>query len=364
MANIMIETQPLKVTYSLPELFFFYDPLQKKVIFSSPSTLMLSSIPVEIHDDIHWTGLTNEDRKDVESTWDECMQLKSGESKQFLIQAGRGYGFEIFRVIATGVELNDRVFIHCYISGQPPVSKLEKDQNEFVDIAAHDLDAPLRKLSLLVDTLLEKHKQGNGADISPYVPRIQKCVGDMRSLIESLAVLSRAGISSPSSKQVTFNLGEVAREVIADMDVVIREKNATIELEPLPDITGNRSQFKTLLANIIENALRFVRPGEEPHVAITSALLDEEEKKLHALVKDLNYIKIKITDNGIGIIPEDREKIFRPFVRLNGKSEFAGNGIGLAIGKKIIENHGGILYADQHAGTGSSFILIIPQTIS
>ena len=91
-------------------------------------------------------------------------------------------------------------------------------------------------------------------------------------------------------------------------------------------------------------------------------MLHDTEKNSLGLIQDINYNKIRISDNGIGILPEDTEKIFSPFVRLNGKSEFAGNGIGLAISKKIVDNHQGILYAEKKEDEGARFILIIPQT--
>ena len=129
----------------------------------------------------------------------------------------------------------------------------------------------------------------------------------------------------------------------------------------LPVVEAVPSQMKQLFTNIINNAIKFHKEGIVPEIIIESELFSEKEKFSFELNKNIDYYKIQITDNGIGFESEYATRIFQVFQRLHGKSEYPGSGIGLAICKKILEYHQGIIYAENVAGIGARFTFIIPK---
>lgn len=361
--------QLLKVTDSLPEFFFFYDPVQRNIVFSNQPPEIFFGSPIQIGERISLPGMPEDTTEsDIHTAWQQCLELKSRESSAFAIRQQKDQKIFNYQFTATGTEMdNGRPLVMFFVKKDQPEqpdmeAKLKKEFNELVDLAAHDLDAPLRKLSLLIENLEGKYEKGGTEEVKPYVKRINKCLADMRSLVDSMATLSRVG---NGAKEVSsFGLEEVINEAVWELGSKIREKRAVVNIATgLPVISGKRDELRLLFRQLLDNAILFSRQDESPIVDINSEILREEEKEVLNLDAGINYIKIRITDNGIGILPPDAEKIFLPFVRLHGKSEFAGNGIGLAICKKIVDNHGGILFAEKREEQGAGFILIIPQTI-
>jgi light-regulated signal transduction histidine kinase (bacteriophytochrome) len=239
----------------------------------------------------------------------------------------------------------------------------KKNYAEFIDIATHDLEAPLRKLSMLIERLTSKYKNisENDAETLEWITRINGCIRDMRSLIDGLSEL--AAVNENPMGYASCNVGKIVKEVLHDLEPVIKEKKAVIKESNLPTIQGMETQLNQLFKNLLENAIRFGKKNISPQIDISSYRINDEEKKLSDLQQTRVYYKIEISDNGIGFKQEYAQKIFQPFVRLNGKSAFAGNGLGLAICKKIIDNHKGILFAESMENTGTRFILILPETL-
>ncbi|MES1217359.1 MAG: ATP-binding protein [Bacteroidota bacterium] len=238
----------------------------------------------------------------------------------------------------------------------------KKSYAEFIDIAAHDLDAPLRRLSILIERLTSKYKNitENDAQTQEWLTRIDKCLIHMRSLIDGLSELSGANYSTQEDH--TCNIKNQVNEILQELEPEIKEKNAVISQLHLPAIQGSEIQLRQLFKNLIENSLRFCKKNISPEISISSLRLNEEEKKLHGLDPGKEYFKISISDNGIGFKQEYAEKIFQPFIRLNARSAFEGNGLGLAICKRIVDNHKGILYAEGIENSGTRFTLILPET--
>lgn len=235
---------------------------------------------------------------------------------------------------------------------------LDKDFTEFMDLAVHDLDAPLRKLTVLVGMLTTKVAGNN--DVQSYIERIEHCVVDMRSLIDDLSAFGK--INADDIKFVSCAVNEVVQLALQDMPPVIKEKQAVISIVSLPVIDADLNQLVRLFEILIENAITFSKTGTVPEVQILSSVLTIDEKDHLNLEHGRVYHKIEINDNGIGFNNEYAEKIFKPFTRLHGKSQFPGNGIGLAICKKIVDNHDGIIYAEGRENEGAKFILILPES--
>ena len=231
----------------------------------------------------------------------------------------------------------------------------KKEYDEFILIASHDLQAPLRKLSTFVERLTNKFKD-LPEEAKIYSERIQSAVTSMRCLIEGLATLSE--VTEAEKKFQKCDLDELVQTILKDIQ---QGDTVNITCSKLPVIEGNSTQLKHLFQNVLDNAIKFQKKDSPLQIIINSKETGEEEKKIFDLPGDKKYYKIEIADNGIGFDDDCSEKIFQPFQRLHGRSEYEGNGLGLAICKKIMEKHNGIIYAKSSKDSGSLFILILPE---
>jgi signal transduction histidine kinase len=239
--------------------------------------------------------------------------------------------------------------------------KVHKEQvSDFVEAAAHDLHAPLRKLSILIDRVFTKHSEHFPDDAKEYVTRINTCIEEMRSLIDDLTELAKADARTFAFVDCDLNI--IVRQTLDMMKEEIKEKRAEIEVNPLPVVKGNYIQYRQLFKNLLENAIKFSRKDVSPHICISSEPMERDEKIFFNLPLNKKYYKIEISDHGIGFNQVNAEKIFEPFVRLHSKSEYEGSGLGLSICKKIADNHDGIIYAEGDENKGSRFTLILPET--
>ena len=160
------------------------------------------------------------------------------------------------------------------------------------------------------------------------------------------------------------NLNVLVTEVISDLELTIEETHAQIVVGSLPEIDAIRIQIKQLMTNIVSNALKFRKTDGTPVITIKSKKLTRQEMDQLNLDLTSVYYKITIKDNGIGFEGEYAETIFQMFQRLNSKSEYPGSGIGLALCKKIAENHQGIIFAASNPGEGTVISVIIPSNLS
>lgn len=141
----------------------------------------------------------------------------------------------------------------------------------------------------------------------------------------------------------------------------IAEKNAVVTFSDMPDVKVVPSQFRQLYLNLISNALKFSRPGVPPVIAITHQWLTQQDVRVKHLSVADRYLQVCVQDNGIGFNQEFADKIFGLFSRLNSRSDYEGSGIGLAIAKRILDNHGGVISAVSDKDRGTTFTFIIPQ---
>ncbi len=235
-----------------------------------------------------------------------------------------------------------------------------KELEDFAYIASHDLQEPLRKITTFSGRLSEKYKdvlQGEGL---MYLNRMTASAENMRSLINNLLDFSR--ISKTMHVFEPVNLNTILKNVKVDLELVIDETKTVIENQNLPIIDAISSQMKQLFTNLLSNAIKFLKPDLAPHIKIEISNISDQEIINRGLSLGIKYFKIQITDNGIGFEPDYAVKIFQVFHRLHGKSEYPGSGVGLAICKKIIENHHGVIYAENIDTIGSKFLFILPET--
>jgi len=237
--------------------------------------------------------------------------------------------------------------------------KYKQQYTSFIEMAAHDLRAPLRKLGVLTDRLTSRYKDYTGEDVEEYTNRIHACIVEIQSLVEGFAELAAA--IPETLHYENCDLEQIVKRIIQEYSSLVKEKQAVIRIVSLPVTRGDKTQLKLLFKKLLENMFLFSKQGCPLHIEIKSEGLADPEKKQFHLPEHKSYFKIQLCDNGIGFDPEDAEKIFQPLVRLHGKSGFPGNGLGLALVKKIAENHKGIVYAEGQPGEGARFILIIPE---
>ena len=244
--------------------------------------------------------------------------------------------------------------------------KMNKELESFNYISSHDLQEPLRKIQTFANRILGKEHAILSDKGKNDFSRIKDAASRMQTLIEDLLAYSRTNINDRQFENTELNA--IVEETKKELAVTIEEKKALIETGDLQKIYINPSQFVQLMNNLMGNSLKFSKPDVPPHITIKSvtapgSLLQNEIPELTGrLSPQKEYCHISISDNGIGFDPRYKEQIFEVFQRLYGKDEYPGTGIGLAIVKKIVENHSGIITATGKLDKGATFDIYIPAT--
>ncbi len=230
-----------------------------------------------------------------------------------------------------------------------------KELEAFNYIASHDLQEPLRKMQSFAAHILDKEDQNLSIKGKDYLRRMQSAAGRMQRLIEDLLTYSRTNVTERTFEKT--GLGIIIEDVKTELKETIAEKHATIETREMCDAYIIPFQFRQLMYNLISNALKFSKPEPAPHIIISSSII----KGYGRLSPDKTYCHITVADNGIGFEPKYSELIFGVFQKLHAKEEYKGTGIGLAIVKKIVENHYGIIIATGELNKGAKFDIYIPM---
>ncbi|MES2689617.1 MAG: ATP-binding protein [Bacteroidota bacterium] len=238
--------------------------------------------------------------------------------------------------------------------------ELENANNElatFNYIVSHDLQEPLRKIEIFSNLILEA--ENNIDETHRNFSRIIAATKRMRALIHSLHAVAGSGTAEIVSGPC--NLNEVIAEISENLQEQILEKKAVIKVEELPEVDGLKVLITQLFSNLIENALKYSRPGISVKINISSNVVPAS-RAIGAGEKEMKaYYEIKVADNGIGFEDNYKHKIFELFQRLHSKEDFSGTGIGLTICKKIAEKHGGWMQAEGALNKGSVFTVYIPK---
>lgn len=237
------------------------------------------------------------------------------------------------------------------------LEQANKDLDRFAFMASHDLQEPLRKIRMFSDRLALKYNDVMDEDGRTNIQRIHKAAERMQNLITDILTFSKISVDAPSF--VSCDMNNLLQEVLADLDEEVKAKNAKVMMEKLPVLTVSPSLIKPLFHNLIGNALKYSKKDTTPVVTITS----ETTGQLNGKANETNgpkYCRIFIQDNGIGFDQKYAEEIFGMFKRLHHNSEFQGTGIGLALCKKIVEQHKGYISARSKVNEGSTFIISLP----
>ncbi|GAA4417547.1 hypothetical protein GCM10023187_50040 [Nibrella viscosa] len=229
----------------------------------------------------------------------------------------------------------------------------------FAYVASHDLQEPLRKIQAFGDLLVSQYVSTIPAEGQDLIRRMQSASARMSGLIQDILAYSR--ISTHGQPFAPVSLTEVLQQVEGDLMPVITQTNAVLAIDRLPVVWGDTSQLWQLFNNLLGNALKFTQPGEPPSVQVSARSLQGQELP-PALQQRSEPVwwEISVSDNGIGFEEKHQERIFQIFQRLHGRSQYPGSGIGLAICRRVVERHQGLLTASSRPGQGATFRIYLP----
>jgi signal transduction histidine kinase len=240
------------------------------------------------------------------------------------------------------------------------LNRSNSDLEQFAYVASHDLQEPLRKIRSLGDRLVVKYSTELNDDAQQTVGKMQNAAMRMQTLIDDLLSFSR--LININEKFVKKDLNELLKDVLNDLEVILRSTNAKIHSGPLPSLRIVPTLIRQLFQNLISNSLKFSRPGVRPVISVASTIvkgIEIKEITQSALQEEL-FHKIEFTDNGIGFDEKYLDRIFVIFQRLHSKADYSGTGIGLAVSKRILAVHDGYITARSNLGEGSTFIIYLP----
>lgn len=229
------------------------------------------------------------------------------------------------------------------------------DLQQFASVASHDLQEPLRKIQVFSHLLKDKFAHELSDVSSAYLGKIVHAANRMKVLI--IDILNYSRLSSNDKNYVITDVNAMINELLLDLELVTKEKNAVIRVHELPHMQINPGQMRQVFQNLISNALKFCKRDVPPFIEIYSRIVMIKHPVLH---HDVPYCNIHIRDNGIGFDEKFSKNIFNLFEKLHSKDDYDGSGIGLAITKKIIEKHNGQISVHSKMGVGTEFILTLP----
>jgi two-component system, LuxR family, sensor kinase FixL len=229
-----------------------------------------------------------------------------------------------------------------------------KELQEFASVAAHDLQEPLRKIQAFSDRLKSKAKGTLNEESIDYLDRIQNSASRMQTLINDLLSYSRVTTKAQPFAQVDLNVA--LKQVVSDLVVRIEQANGKVEVDKLPNIDADPTQIHQLFQNLISNGLKFHKPNVPPIVKVSAKVLEQSP-----LGRSGPACQITVEDNGIGFDEKYLDRIFTIFQRLHGRGEYEGTGIGLAVCRKIVDRHAGVITAASQPDSGAKFIITLPM---
>lgn len=373
------ESRYRQLTESLPVAIALLDN-QMRITFGNESLRRAIPKPIEAFDRANLTGLIHpDDLERLLGSFDQIrpdQQAFSGQVR-FLIKGEELW--HLFSVVPNRVGETVKSWLVYFVDihAQKVVAETLRDNTElkniqrrleamnqelsfknneleqFAFVASHDLQEPLRKIRMMVSRAVTGLDESQREEL--YLDRINGAAERMSRLIDDVLNYSRIGALPKEFRPVDLN--RIIDDTRDDLDFAIEDAGATFEIGDLPAITGNEMQLHQLFYNIISNSLKFNRGN--PHIRISARTEDisinRDDINLHG-----TFHIVSVKDNGIGIDRQFAKRIFNMFQRLHHREDYAGNGIGLALCKKIIVDHGGAIELESTPGEGTTFHLYFP----
>lgn len=325
-----------------------------------------------------WIAVVHDEEKDnVSRQWEKSVlsgksyqqvvrfRTGNGEYRWHLSRASvvRNHAGEPIMWVGTSTDIHDQVLLTEELERKVKertrsleISNSELEQ--FAHVSSHDLQEPLRKIRTFADMLKNKSIKGLDDDAKKYIEKIVTTANRMSGSLKALLNYTKLHNEEAFSK---VDLNEVVAHVQDDLEMVILQKSAVIKVDKLPAINAVSIQMQQVFYNLLNNSLKFSKPGEAPFIQVSARMITDEERiQYPQLNKVTDYYLISIKDNGIGFEQKYAKKIFTIFQRLHNKSEFEGTGIGLSLVKKVMDNHKGLIYAISEPGKGTEFRIILP----
>jgi signal transduction histidine kinase len=225
------------------------------------------------------------------------------------------------------------------------LERANQELQQFAYVASHDLQEPLRTMGVYAQLLTRRWHDRLDAESEQYLLFITDAAKRMRSLVEDVLALSRTTRNEERSLE-RVDLNEVLEHVMSDLQVAIDESGASVTGDRLPAVMGDSAEMAQLFSNLFGNAIKYRRPDAAPDIRVSAA-------------RDGSAWIVSVADNGLGISPDQAEQVFLPFKRLHGR-DIPGSGIGLALCRRIVEQHGGRIWVEPREGGGSVFRFSIP----
>ncbi|MGC1244109.1 MAG: PAS domain S-box protein [Chryseosolibacter sp.] len=252
------------------------------------------------------------------------------------------------RLLATTLKLEQK---------NKELERMNEELSSFAYISSHDLQEPLRKIQTFSDRVLEIEYNNLSEKGKDYFQRMQRGAARMQKLIRDILAYSR---TTTSEKKLEYtDLNDLLAQSKVELEVLIMEKKAIIESSRLPELKVIPFQMQQLFNNLLNNALKFSKEDVPPRIVISAEMVEGEALE-HSNPAYPAYWHITFKDNGIGFESIYSKKIFEVFQRLHARNEYGGTGIGLAICKKIVENHNGVITAESSPDEGATFHIYLP----
>lgn len=230
------------------------------------------------------------------------------------------------------------------------LKRSNEDLLQFAHVASHDLKEPVRKIKVFASRLEDEFSSILPERGRAYLDKVHNATNRMFAMIDG--VLSYSTLNANEQKLEEINLNQIFKNIESDLEIVIQQKKATINVSHLPVIQGAQVLIHQLFYNLINNSLKFSKTDVPPVIDVKSEVINRFGHKL---------VRIIVSDNGIGIEPEYADKIFGAFARLNAKEQYEGTGLGLSLCKRIVERHYGSISATGKAGEGAEFTIMLPM---
>jgi signal transduction histidine kinase len=296
--------------------------------------------------------------------------LETGEQERFDLHYVKD-GYDVW-VDVMAKKMGDEILVtfHDYtplkkaqLAQEALVNDLKRSNanlEDFAFAASHDLQEPLRKIHFFAHKIRTTYASVLGEEGMNMFNRMEIATHRMRDLINDLLDYSQT--AKKPMEQEFVDLNDILTEVLSDLETVIQEKKAQITCDKLPVIKGDGPQLRQMFQNLVSNALKYSDPQRAPFISIHTKNVTGRESGFTLPAENFgsHYHLIEVSDNGIGFDQPDAEKIFNVFQRLHGKNEYSGTGVGLAIVKKVVENHHGYIQAKGEPGEGARFSILLP----
>jgi PAS domain S-box-containing protein len=264
---------------------------------------------------------------------------------------------EPYRMIGTVQDITEiKRMERQLVQKSAELAQSNESLRQFAFVASHDMKEPLRKIMMFSDLVLSNENENLSPKSIGYLQKMQSAGRNLYLLVEDILAYSLLEVTE--EKEVV-SLESVLLQVLETLEETIKEQDAMIIYDNLPEANIIVSQFRQLFQNLLTNSLKFQRKDVPPEIRVSA--LYTSEPSLKTPVQSSRYLEITVTDNGIGFPQSMNEKIFELFSRLHSKAEYEGTGLGLSISRRIVENHGGAITASANNDCGATFTIVIPQ---